>query len=380
MNVSFSTQLKIGILGGGQLGRMIYQEAINLGIDLYFLDAADSPCSFISPNFKTGTITNYDDVYNFGKDKDVITIEIENVNVEALFKLKEEGVAIFPEPEAIQLIQDKGLQKQFYQEIGVPTAPFKLIDSKIELHDYADFPVMQKMRKGGYDGKGVQVLRSSSDIEIAFEVPSVLENFVDLDKELSVIVARDVNGNTKSFPVVEQEFNAEANLVEFLFSPADIDKNIETKAQEIAEKIIRSLNMTGLLAVEFFLSKSGELFVNEIAPRPHNSGHQTIEGNYTSQFEQHLRSISGLPLGETAITLPSVMVNLLGEKGSAGEAEYLGIEEILSWKGVNVHVYGKKTSKPFRKMGHITVVDESLEEAKNRALKVKETIKVVGKS
>ena len=380
MNNSFSTDLKIGILGGGQLGRMINQASIDIGLDLYIMDSADSPCSKHAAHYTDGDIRNFEDVVNFGKDLDIITIEIENVSVEGLAYLEQSGVKVFPQPRVLKLIQDKGLQKEFYEKIGVPTAPYLLLENHQELEQNSDFlPAMQKLRKGGYDGKGVTPIKSETDIVNGFKEPSVLEQFVDLKKELSVIISRNEKGETKSFPLVEQEFNDEANLVEFLFSPAAIDNHIAEQAEEIAKKIITELDMIGILAVEFFLDQDDQLFVNEIAPRPHNSGHQTIEGNYTSQFEQHLRTISGLSLGSTAIIQPSVMINLLGEKNSEGKARYEGLSEIMSWEGVYPHIYGKTVSKPFRKMGHVTVINPDLNKAIELSLKVKETIKVFGK-
>lgn len=380
MSESFSTDLKIGILGGGQLGRMINQASISIGLDLFIMDSANSPCSTHTPNYTIGNIRDFDDVVKFGKDLDVITIEIENVNVEALEWLEQNGVKVFPQPSAIKLIQDKGLQKEFYEKIGVPTAPYLLLKNHQELEKTVSFlPAMQKLRKGGYDGKGVIPIKSEKDIPSGFQEPSVLEQFVDLKKELSVIISRNERGETKSFPLVEQEFNSEANLVEFLFSPANVNESLQKKAQGIAEKIIVELDMIGILAVEFFLDQNDQLYVNEVAPRPHNSGHQTIEGNYTSQFEQHLRTISGLSLGSTDIIQPSVMINLLGEKDSEGIASYEGLSEVMSWAGVYPHIYGKAKSKPFRKMGHVTVINPDINKAVEISLKVKETIKVFGK-
>ncbi|MEZ4924235.1 MAG: 5-(carboxyamino)imidazole ribonucleotide synthase [Crocinitomicaceae bacterium] len=373
-----SPKFKVGVLGGGQLGRMLIQEAINFNIDIHILDVEGSPCSLVASHFKNGNIKDFEDVLNFGKDLDVLTIEIENVNIEALYELEKRGVKVYPQPKVIELIQDKGKQKEFYVVNNFPTAPYLLVNDLAETESNIDYiPFVQKLRTGGYDGKGVQTITSISDLEKGFDAPCVLEKFVDLEKELSVIVARNENGETMSFPVVEQEFNNEANLVEFLFSPADISSTIEETAQEIAKSIITKLDMVGLLAVEFFLSKTGELFVNEIAPRPHNSGHQTIEGNITSQFEQHLRSICGLPLGSTGIIKPSVMINLLGAKGYEGAAVYKGIHDILRIDGVYPHLYGKEMTKPFRKMGHITIVHNNLDKAKEIAHLVKETIQVI---
>lgn len=375
----YHDDFKVGILGGGQLGRMLIQTGIDLDIQIAVLDPdANAPCSGIAHEFVHGSITDFDSVYQFGKDKDLITIEIENVNVDALDKLVEEGVTIYPQPNIIRLIQDKGLQKEFYQKNNIPTAPFQLIKNNNDLlAGEIRPPFVQKLRKGGYDGKGVQVIKDKEQLNSLFTEPSVIEELVDFEKELSVIVSRNAKGEICSYPVVEMEFNPEANLVEFLFSPAEIHADIASKAKKIAEKVITDLNMVGILAVELFLTKSGDILVNEIAPRPHNSGHQTIEGNICSQYEQHLRSILNLPLGSTEMTVPSVMVNLLGEKDFNGRVVYQGIEEAMKLPGVYVHVYGKRTTKPFRKMGHVTVINPSLSEAKSIARKVNELLKVV---
>ena len=379
MEKGFSPNVKIGVLGGGQLGRMLQQKALDFGLDLAFIDPdSNAPCKEISSRFFKGDFKDYDTVYSFGKDRDIVTIEIEHVNVKALEKLQEEGVKVFPQPNIIKTIQDKGLQKIFYKENNIPTSEFYLIQGKEEIITFKDeFPLMQKMRKGGYDGQGVTPLRSENDLEKAFETPSVLEKMVDFEKELSVIVARNESGDVKTFPCVECEFNPEANLVEFLFSPANIPAEIEDKAQKIAKKVIEKLGMVGVLAVELFLTREGDVLVNEVAPRPHNSGHQTIEGNYESQYGQLLRCLLNLPLGDTGIKRPSVMVNLLGEKGYIGDVVYDGLEKVLCQPGVYVHFYGKAQTKPFRKMGHATVVSESLESAKLIAKKVKEDLRII---
>ena len=380
MELEFNPNIKIGVLGGGQLGRMLIQEAINFNFNLHLLDKAESPCEKYAAHYTRGDILNYSDVYNFGKNLDILTIEIENVNVKALYDLEKEGIKVYPQPRVIELIQDKGKQKEFYTANDFPTSEYYLINSAKEIETHLNhFPFMQKLRKGGYDGKGVQALKTKEDLTHSFDAPSVLEKFVDLDKELSVIVARTPNKETKCFPLVEQEFNEEVNLVEFLFSPANVSETIESIAKNIAKEIIEKLDMIGILAVEFFLDKSGNLLVNEIAPRPHNSGHQTIEGNYTSQFEQHLRAITNLPLGNTEIIHPSVMINLLGEKNEIGPAKYIGIREAISIQGVTPHLYGKNETKPYRKMGHVTVINSDLNKAKEIALNLKDSIKIIGK-
>lgn len=374
---SFDPQHKIGVLGGGQLGRMLIQNAINYNLNISVLDPdGNAPCKGIS-NFTKGSITDFETVYKFGKDKEIITIEIENVNTEALKALEKEGKKVYPQPELIELIQDKGLQKMFYQRNGIPTADFFLVENKEQIGKYAGFfPFFQKLRKGGYDGKGVVKLSNPDNLEKAFNEPSVLERLVDFDKEISVIVARNPNGEIKCFPVVECEFNPQANLVEFLFSPAAIKKNIEKEAYSIATTVAEKLKIVGLLAVEMFVTKDGKVLVNEIAPRPHNSGHHTIEANVVSQFEQHWRAILNLPLGDTSIIKPGVMINLLGEMGYEGPAKYEGLEDVMKFGGVYVHLYGKALTKPFRKMGHVTIVDDEMVKAKQKAKTVKQLLKV----
>ena len=372
----YHSDFKLGVLGGGQLGRMFIQEAINLDVAVHCMDSdEDAPCAALAHSFTLGDLKNYQDVIQFGKDKDVLTIEIEHVNVDALEDLEKQGVKVYPQPSVLRTIQDKGLQKDFYQHHDIPTAPFAFIKDKTELQEKIHYPCVQKLRKGGYDGKGVQVLRSEKDLDKAFTGPSIMEHMVDFEKELSVIVARNQSGQISTFPVVDMEFNAEANLVEFLFSPADVSLEIEKKAIAVATQVAEQMKIVGILAVELFLTKSCEVLVNEVAPRPHNSGHQTIEGNITSQYEQHLRAILNLPLGNTDIISPSVMVNLLGEKHQTGEVFYEGLEEVLAIPGVHVHLYGKKHTKPFRKMGHITITDATVYRAKEKAKKIKELLK-----
>ena len=368
----------IALLGGGQLGRMMIQAAADLNLQISVLDPdPEAPCRFLTHHFVCGNLKDEKTVYEFGKKADIITIEIEHVNVQALKRLQAEGKKVFPQPEILEMIQDKGLQKMFYQRNEIPTPDFFLIEDKSQIERYASFfPFFQKLRKGGYDGKGVQKLNSVKDLSLAFNEPSVLERLVDFEKEISVLVARNEAGEISCFPVVECEFNPEANLVEWLFSPAKIKKSVEQEALSIAKTTAEKMGIVGLLAVEFFLCKDGKLLVNEVAPRPHNSGHHTIEANFTSQFEQHLRAITGLPFGNTQTILPGVMINLLGEKGKEGTAKYKGLEKVLEMKGVHVHLYGKKNTKPYRKMGHVTVIDENLEIAKQKAKKVKDILKV----
>ncbi len=376
----YSSDFKLGILGGGQLGRMLIQESINYDIHIEILDPdKNAPCKDICAQFINGNLQDFDTVYNFGKNMDVVTIEIEHVNVEALHKLKAEGVTVYPQPEVLEIIQDKGLQKDFFTKNNIATAPYVLIKDKNEIEQHLDkMPFMQKLRKGGYDGRGVTPIKSDKDIETAFDAPSVLENFIDFEKEISVIVGRNPQGEISCFPVVELVFNPEANLVEYLFSPAVISTEVEQKALQLANKIAKDLNIVGIMAVEMFVDKSGEVFVNEIAPRPHNSGHHTIEANETSQYLQHLKAILGLPLGSTESNCHAAMINLLGEKGYEGEVYYKGLEETLQ-KGVFPHIYGKKITKPFRKMGHITVVGKDADTVKSQVNHIKNNLKVISK-
>ena len=372
-------KLKIGMLGGGQLGRMLLQKAADYSLNFKILDPdPTAPSRFLAEEFVNGSFNDYDTVYKFGKKCDLITIEIEHVNVEALEKLQQEGVQVFPQPNIIRLVQDKGKQKEFFQENNIPTSPFVLVDNPEKLSDLTiKLPVMQKLRKGGYDGKGVKKLSTPSDFTNAFQEPSLVEEVILFEKEISVIVVRNISGDCICFPLVEMEFNQEANLVEFLYSPANVSAQTEAKAKELATKIATKLEIVGVLAVEMFLTAKGEIFINEIAPRPHNSGHHTIEANETSQYDQHLRAILGLPLGQTDMRSPSVMVNLLGEKSFEGPVTYQSLEEVLKMPGVHVHLYGKKFTRPFRKMGHITILGSTITEAKQKATLVKKLIKVV---
>ena len=375
--VWYGKGFKLGVLGGGQLGRMLIQEAIDWNVHIYCLDPdPNAPCSQIANDFTNGSITDYKTVLDFAKDKDVVTVEIENVNIEALEEVEKMGVKVFPQPNVLRIIRDKGIQKEFYKKHGLPTSDFSLINSKADLSSFDNsFPKVQKLRTGGYDGRGVKVLKSQKDIEDAFDTPCILEDYIPFEKELAIIVARNESGDVNTFPVVECEFSPEANLVEFLFSPAEISKMIESKAKEIAINIIESLQMVGILAVEFFLTKDGNLLINEIAPRPHNSGHHTIECNVTSQFQQHLRSVLNLPLGDSSLINCGAMLNILGEKGSNGPALYAGMEFLLNQPGVYVHVYGKEVVKSFRKMGHVTLTAPTIFELKHKVGFIKGKLK-----
>ena len=368
----------LGVLGGGQLGRMLIQSAINYNQDIHILDPdPNAPCKDIAQLFTVGSLKDFDAVYAFGKDCDLITVEIEAVNTDALQKLTDEGKKVYPQPHLLALIQDKRKQKQFYLDHGIPTAEFILTENKAEVFANATFlPAVNKLGKEGYDGRGVQVLRTAADLDLAFDAPGLLEKLIDFDKEIAVTVARNERGEVVAYPAVECAFHPTANLVEFLFAPAGISPEIEKKAQAIAKDLILKLDLVGILAVELFVTRTGEVLVNEIAPRPHNSGHHTIEANFTSQFEQHLRAVMNWPLGNTALRCPAAMINLLGEPGYEGVVQVEGLDEALAEKGVYIHLYGKKHTKPFRKMGHVTLLGEDIQEVKDKAQRIKALIKI----
>ncbi|NUQ24214.1 MAG: 5-(carboxyamino)imidazole ribonucleotide synthase [Saprospiraceae bacterium] len=376
-------QTRLGILGGGQLGKMLALSAGNWHLPVWILDeAGDFPAASYATTFVKGDFRNYDDVYHFGQMVDVITVEIEHVNTAALVQLEKEGKIVHPSPAQLELIKDKGLQKQLYAEKGLPNASFQLFSDEKSVQEAItnstiSFPFVQKSRTAGYDGRGVAVIQSAADLPKLLPGACVIEPLVDIDKELSVIVARNENGEIQAFPVVEMDFNPDANLVEWLLCPAQIDPAIEKEADQLARRTIEAFGICGLLAVELFLTKSGELLINEVAPRPHNSGHHTIESCYTSQFEQHIRAVLNLPLGSTKMKSASVMLNLLGEPGYAGPAYYDGLEACLGMEGVNIHIYGKAQTKPYRKMGHVTVLGDTLAEALEKAQRVKERLRVL---
>lgn len=357
---------------------MLIQEAISYDIHVHTMDMnSTDPSATIATSHTVGDIKAYDDVINFGKDKDVISVEIENVNVDALKVLEAEGVKVFPQPRVLEIIKDKGLQKQFYIDNDIPTSPFELTtENSEEAYLKSKVPFVHKLRTGGYDGRGVELIKSQEDVSNAFKAPSILEELVPFEKELSVIVARNEKGETAVYQTVECEFN-EVNLVAFLFSPADITKEIEKRATDLAIDVINKLEMVGILAVELFLLSDGTLLVNEAAPRPHNSGHHTIECNVTSQFEQHMRSVLNLPLGSTEMIREGAMINLLGEVGYTGRAKYQGLEQVMGMPGVHVHLYGKTDTKPNRKMGHITIAQKNIDDAKRVANDVKGKIRVI---
>ena len=383
MKSPLDPDFKLGVLGGGQLGKMMALAAGNWHLPLYMLDASrDFPAGRVTPFFTEGNFQDFDDVYRFGSQMDVITIEIEHVNTEALHQLEREGKTIHPAPAALDIIKDKGAQKLFYQEKNIPTAPFQLFESETAVQaalqsGKIQYPFVQKSRTAGYDGRGVSVIRDEQSLGKLLAGPCVVEELVDIDKELAVIVARNAGGQVKAYPTVEMAFNPQANLVEFLFCPAAISPESEQQAEALAIKVIEAYDLCGMLAVELFLDKKGELQVNEVAPRTHNSGHHTIDSCYTSQFEQHLRAVLNLPLGSTKMKSPSVMVNLLGAEGYEGPAIYDGLAECLAIEGLHLHLYGKSLTKPFRKMGHATVVDESLERAKIKARQAMNTLRII---
>ncbi len=360
------------------MGRMLIQSGIDFNIPFSVLDPdAHAPCSTLT-EFAHGKLTDYDTVLKFGSSCDIITIEIENVNTKALKELVRQGKKVYPQPEIIELIQDKRIQKMFYQEHDIPTAEFLLVENAADVKSKRSFlPAVNKLGREGYDGRGVQIIKTPADLHKAFDAPGLLEKLIPFEKEIAVIVARNEQGEIKSFPAVEMVFHPVQNLVEYLFAPTELPLKILNEADEVAKTIIKKLNMIGLLAVEMFVTATGEILVNEIAPRPHNSGHQTIEANVTSQYEQHLRAILNLPLGDTTLTTPSAMVNLLGEPAFEGLAKYQGMEEILKLSGVHIHLYGKRFTKPFRKMGHVTIVDSNVETLKKKANFVKQTLKVI---
>ena len=374
---------KIGIIGGGQLGKMLCQAGSKLGLDISVMDKDLSfPCAQICRDFVCGDINNYDDVLKFGLDKDVITIEIENINVAALEALEKMGKRVYPKPSTLKIIRDKGLQKKFYEESSFPSSSFTLYHDKSQIQQaIADgklnIPFVQKLRSDGYDGKGVHVVHNITDLENLMDGATLVEDLVDINKEIAVIVARTPSGEIRTFQAVEMHFHPTANLVEYLFCPSTISDEIAKYADEIARNLAVKMDIVGLLAVEMFIDKNGNLLVNEVAPRPHNSGHHSIEGCVTSQYEMHLRAILDLPLGDPTLIKPAVMVNLLGESGYSGPVNYEGIEACLNIGGVYPHLYGKKETKPFRKMGHVTILAENIEEATEIAKFVQNTLKVI---
>jgi len=379
----FSSDFKLGILGGGQLGKMLLSDTRKFDIQTYVLDPSDeAPCKIACNQFFKGDLMDFETVYNFGKLVDVLTFEIELVNLEALVKLEDEGLKVYPSPKTLKLIQNKGIQKDFYIQHAIPTANHRrfpnlksvvvdILDSKLKL------PFVWKCTEFGYDGNGVKVIREISDLDNLANVECIAEEMVPFKNELAVIVCRNPSGDMKTYPVVEMEFHPEANQVEYVICPARIDDKVAEKARAIALNVSEKFNHVGLLAVEMFQTEDDEILINEVAPRPHNSGHYSIEASYTSQFENHLRAILDLPLGNTDSKVAGIMVNLVGEEGFSGDVIYENIEKILGWDGVTPHIYGKKQTRPFRKMGHVTIVNEDINEARRIAEDVKNTIRVI---
>jgi 5-(carboxyamino)imidazole ribonucleotide synthase len=381
----FSSNFKLGILGGGQLGKMMLYTTRKFDITTHVMDSSEeAPCRTACNHFTLGDLMDFDMVYNFGKQVDLVTFEIENVNVDALEKLEKEGIKVYPSSKNLRIIQNKATQKLFYRDHGIPTSDFTRFAYLSEIEDAIDndaleFPFVWKSTQFGYDGNGVKIVRQLSDLEGLPKGECIAEDLVPFKNELAVIVARNPNGDVKTYPVVEMEFHPEANQVEYVICPARIDEAVAEKAKNIALKVSEAFKHVGLLAVELFQTENDEILVNEVAPRPHNSGHQTIEASYTSQFEQHVRAILNLPLGKTESIVGGIMVNLVGAEGHTGNVVYENIEEIMSLNGVTPHIYGKKQTRPFRKMGHVTIVNEDLNEARRIAEQVKETIKVISK-
>ena len=381
----FSSQHKVGILGGGQLGKMLLYTTRKFDIQTYVLDPnPEAPSKIACDAFFVGDLMDYETVFEFGKKVDTLTIEIENVNVSALRALEHEGVNVYPAADTLAIIQNKAKQKLFYSEHGLPTASFTRYTNSEELttaieNEAQTLPFVWKSAQFGYDGKGVKVIRTLSDMKALPNVECIAEDLVPFKKELAVTVARSPQGEIRAYPVVEMEFHPEANQVEYVLCPARISNAIEKKAERVALNTAAAFKHVGLLAVELFLTQDDNILINEVAPRPHNSGHQTIEASYTSQFEQHIRAILNLPLGETRNKVSGVMVNLVGAEGYNGAVVYQNIEKILELEGVTPHIYGKKETRPFRKMGHVTIVHSEIDKAREIAQQVKETIKVISK-
>ena len=378
----FSSNFKLGILGGGQLGKMLLSESTRYDIFSKVLDPnPNAPCSTIANEFTVGDLTNYQDVINFCEDVDVVTVEIENVNSDALAFLESKGKKVFPSASTLKTIQNKSIQKDFYKNNNLPTSKYKNYNSLTELlNDFnknkIQLPAVWKSAKFGYDGKGVKIIENYDDLNSLPDVECLIEDKVVIKKEISVIVARNEDGEQACFPVVEMEFNPTSNLVEYIMCPADISKELEDCAVSVAIKTAQRLNCVGLLAVELFITNEDEILINEVAPRPHNSGHHTIECCMTSQFDQHIRSILNLPLGDTAIKIPGIMVNLVGENKVEGDVVYQNINKVLEMDGVYTHIYGKKKSRLNRKMGHITVANKDISEAIHIGKKIKQIVKV----
>ena len=370
--------LKVGILGGGQLGRMLLQASANYPVETSLMENdPDCPAGHLCHHFVLGDIRNFDDVYAFGKGLDAITIEIESVNEDALEKLENEGVKIYPRPSALRIIKNKITQKQFYADNQIPTSPFHITQSQDELFQYEQFlPAVHKLGMGGYDGRGVQVIRGKDEFSKGFNAPGILEKMVQIKKEIAQIVAINERGKIAVYPPVDMIFDPDLNLLDYQLSPAELPDQTKWKIEAIALRLVKNLNSPGIFAIEFFIDKQGEVYVNETAPRVHNSGHHTIEGNYSSQFDMLWRVMLGYPLGNTDTIVPASIVNLLGAADFNGEAVYEGLDEVLKMENVFVHIYGKKQTKPGRKMGHVTILSRDRADLVYRAHKVKQLLKI----
>ena len=370
--------LKAGILGGGQLGRMLLQAAANYPVETYLMENdAEAPAAHLCHHFTKGDIRKFEDVYNFGKGLDALTIEIESVNTEALERLENEGVSVYPRPSALKTIKNKILQKQFYQQLQVPSPQFVVTDNIDDLSNHASFlPAVHKIAEGGYDGRGVQVLKDPGTISKGFDAPAVLEKLVSIKKEIAQIVAVNKKGEVALFPPVDMVFDPHLNLLDYQVSPAEIDEKVRWKIEAISLAVVKGLKSAGIFAVELFIDNNNDVFVNETAPRVHNSGHHTIEGNYSSQFDMLWRVMLDYPLGNTKAILPAAIVNLLGETGYDGEAHYEGLNEVLQMDNVFVHLYGKKHTKPGRKMGHVTILGKDRTDLVYGAHRVKQLLKI----
>jgi 5-(carboxyamino)imidazole ribonucleotide synthase len=373
--------MKVGILGGGQLGRMLLQAAANYDVTTYVLENdPNCPAAHLCHHFTKGDITNYDAVYQFGKNVDALTIEIEAVNVDALEQLEKEGVKVYPTPAAIRIIKNKILQKQFYTQNEIPTSEYFITQSKSDLLNHISFlPAVHKLGEGGYDGKGVQVIQNESELELGFNAPSVLEKKIKIHKEIALIVAMDAKGETIIYPPAEMIFDPVYNLLDYQLSPAKLEEKQLWKAEAIARKVVTGLKSPGLFAIELFIDDQGDVWVNEAAPRVHNSGHHTIEANYSSQYDMLLRILMDYPLGNPDAILPSAIVNIIGAEGHTGNVFYEGLNEVLKMDNVFVHLYGKTQTKPGRKMGHVTIISNDYQDLTHKANKIKHTLKAISK-
>jgi 5-(carboxyamino)imidazole ribonucleotide synthase len=372
---------RVGILGGGQLGRMLLQAAANYTVETYVMENDDQcPAAHLCHHFIKGDIKNFDDVYAFGKNLDAITIEIENVNTEALEKLQSEGVKVYPHPSVLKTIRNKILQKEYYKKYEIPTPEYKVTANLDELKESESFlPAVHKISEGGYDGRGVQLLKTKEDISKGFDAPSILEKIVVIEKEIALMVAVNDKGESAIYPPVEMIFNKDLNLLDFQLCPALLDEKILWKVEAIALAVVRNFKSPGIFAVEMFVDRKGDVLVNETAPRVHNSGHHTIEAHYSSQFDMLWRIMLGYKLGFTAAILPSIMINIIGAEGSSGDVNYEGLDEVLKIENAFIHLYGKKQTKPGRKMGHITIIHKDKQDLTHKANIVKHKLKAKGK-